>query len=62
MARDKEEQDRRKYPEKYLEKKPPTNIKKDDGEMRVCNEGKYDFILKEFDEPEFSTFELKIPK
>lgn len=30
--------------------------------MRVCNEGKYEFILKEFDEPEFSTFELKIPK
>lgn len=30
--------------------------------MRVCNEGKYEFILKEFDEPEFSSFELKIPK
>jgi len=30
--------------------------------MRVCNEGKYEFILKEFEEPEFSSFELKIPK
>ena len=35
---------------------------KNDGEMRQCNEGKYTFKVSEFDEYDFSIFEMKIPK
>ena len=32
------------------------------GEPRQCNEGKYEFTLLEWDDPEFVTFEMKLPK
>lgn len=32
------------------------------GEMRQCNEGKYDFTVQEYDDPKLTTFTLKIPK
>lgn len=38
MAKEKEEEDRRKNPEKY-EKKIDTPMYKNDGEIRQCNEG-----------------------
>lgn len=38
MAKEKEEEDRRKNPQKY-EKKEATPMFKNDGEIRQCNEG-----------------------
>ena len=38
MANDKEQEERRKHPEKY-EKKPESQMFKGDGEIRQCNEG-----------------------
>lgn len=30
--------------------------------MRQCNEGKYDFKLNEYDDPQYSTFSMQLPK
>jgi len=38
MANDKKEEDRRKNPEKYIEK-PSSSMFKPDGLIRQCNEG-----------------------
>ena len=38
MANEKEQEDRRKHPEKY-ENKPESQMFKGDGEIRQCNEG-----------------------
>lgn len=43
-----------------VQKETPTHYP--NGEPRVCNEGKYEFKLDEWDDPEFSYFELKVPK
>lgn len=32
------------------------------GEIRQCNEGKYKFKLREFDDPKLTFFEMEIPK
>lgn len=32
------------------------------GEIRQCNEGKYGFHLREYDHPEYTYFELEVPK
>lgn len=46
-----------------VEKKEIPSVYKDDGEIRVCNQGKYDFRLDEdFYRTGFTTFELKLPK
>lgn len=39
-----------------------TSIYNKEGELRQCNEGKYEFLMKEWDDPVFSFFEMKIPK
>jgi protein TilB len=39
-----------------------SSIYNKDGELRQCNEGKYEFLMKEWDDPVFSFFEMKIPK
>eukprot|EP00828_Plagiopyla_frontata_P043733 TRINITY_DN6942_c0_g1_i1.p2 TRINITY_DN6942_c0_g1~~TRINITY_DN6942_c0_g1_i1.p2 ORF type:complete len:194 (+),score=55.53 TRINITY_DN6942_c0_g1_i1:451-1032(+) len=62
IAKEKEETERKKHPEKFEEKKPPTSIYKSTGEMRQCNEGKYEFKMREFDDPQWSYFDLYLPK
>ena len=55
------EKEKKDHPEKFIEKKiTPTHYP--NGEPRVCNEGKYEFKLDEWEDPEYSFFELKIPK
>jgi len=55
------EKEKKDHPEKFQEKKiTPTHYP--NGEPRVCNEGKYEFKLDEWEDPEYSFFELKIPK
>lgn len=44
MANEKEQEDRRKHPEKY-EKKPESQMFKSDGEIRQCNEGIYYILI-----------------
>jgi hypothetical protein len=43
-----------------LKKVTPTHYP--NGEPRQCNEGKYEYILQEWDDPEISFFEIKLPK
>ena len=33
-----------------------------DGDIRQCNEGKFSYQLKEYDDPDYSFFELEVPK
>ncbi len=33
-----------------------------DGEIRQCNEGKFVYRMKEFDDPDYTLFELEVPK
>ncbi len=33
-----------------------------DGDIRQCNEGRFKFRLKEFEDPDYSIFELEVPK
>lgn len=61
MAADKEKKEREKNPEKYKEKKV-TPIVRPDGEIRQCNEGKYRFKLREWDDADFTFFEIDVPK
>lgn len=35
---------------------------KADGEIRQCNEGKYKFSLREWDDPQYTFFEIEVPK
>ncbi|EGR31599.1 leucine rich repeat protein [Ichthyophthirius multifiliis] len=63
LAADKEKHDREKYPEKYKDKtKPVSSMFKPDGDIRQCNEGKYKFSLREWDDPEYSFFIIEVPK
>jgi protein TilB len=32
------------------------------GEIRQCNEGRFKFQLKEFEDPEYTIFSLNVPK
>jgi protein TilB len=32
------------------------------GEIRQCNEGKYKFSLKEYEDADYSFFEIEVPK
>jgi len=55
------EKEKKDNPDKFKEKKvTPTHYP--NGEPRVCNEGKYEFKLDEWEDPEYSFFELKVPK
>lgn len=33
-----------------------------DGEIRQCNEGKFTYKLKEYEDPDYSYFELEVPR
>lgn len=48
--------------EKDAKKKQLSSMYNKEGEMRVCNEGRYDYSLKEWDDPEWSFFEMHIPQ
>lgn len=54
----KEKTENEKAPEKITKSSMFTKT----GEMRQCNEGKYDFKLEEYEDPEFSTFKIQLPK
>lgn len=57
MAEDKERKERERNPDKYKEEKP-IKMYLNNGEIRQCNEGKFKFSLREFDDPDFSYFEI----
>lgn len=61
MEKERIDKDKKDHPEKYQEKKVTSTLLPN-GEPRVCNEGKYEFKLNEWDDPEFSFFEIKVPK
>lgn len=52
----------RKNPDKYKPKKPLSKKFYKDGKVRQCNEGEYKFHLNEYDDPEYSTFTIWLPK
>ena len=53
--------DKRRNPDKYVEKVESSRFTKD-GTIRQCNEGKYKYLLREWDDPEFTTFTMNLPK
>ena len=61
---EREEEEKKK--EKEKKKKEPvkkeTSMYNKEGELRQCNEGRYPFTLKEYDDPEYTYFELTVPK
>lgn len=61
MAADKERKEKEKYPDKYKEKKI-SPMTRPDGEIRQCNEGKYKFKLREWDDADYTFFEIEVPK
>eukprot|EP01017_Pseudomicrothorax_dubius_P016555 TRINITY_DN1877_c0_g3_i8.p1 TRINITY_DN1877_c0_g3~~TRINITY_DN1877_c0_g3_i8.p1 ORF type:complete len:280 (+),score=62.91 TRINITY_DN1877_c0_g3_i8:57-842(+) len=61
MGKEREEKERRENPKKFEENEPSPMFLAN-GEIRQCNEGKYDFLLNEWDDPEMTVFEMKIPK
>ena len=62
QAKQKEDKERDNHPEKYKAPKEPTSMYKPNGEIRMCNEGKYQFKMREFDDAETTTFSMAIPK
>jgi len=60
-AAEKEEKERKKNPEKYVPKKE-SSANYPNGEPRQCNEGKFEYKLSEWDDPEYSFFEIQVPK
>lgn len=56
-----EEKERLRQGEKP-KKKPISSMYNKDGEMRQCNEGRYEYKLREWDDPEWSYFEMILPQ
>lgn len=42
--------------------KPLSSMYLKSGELRQCNEGKYEYELREYDDPQYTTFVLRLPK
>lgn len=59
--REDEEKEKKDKGEKKPVKKESSMYTKD-GKMRQCNEGRYKFKIDEFDDPEWSFFELELPR
>lgn len=59
---EKEENERKKNPEAFKPEKPQSSIYNNKGDMRQCNEGKYCYKLREWDDPDYSFFEMEISK
>lgn len=57
----KEEERRGSQKEKGEKKKEPSSMYNKEGELRICNEGRYAYKLREWDDPEWSFFEIEIP-
>ncbi len=53
--------EREKNPKKFEEKKD-SPMYKPDGEIRQCNEGKYKFSLREWDDADKTFFDIHVPK
>jgi protein TilB len=51
-----------KNPDKYKPKKSLSRKFHGNGKVRMCNEGGYKFHLNEYDDANFTTFTLGIPK
>lgn len=56
-----EDEDKRKHPEKYIEKQETPMFTKE-GKVRQCDEGGYKPILNQWDDPCFVVFKMNIPK
>ena len=61
MAEEKIKKDKERNPEKYEPEKPIQMYTKN-GEIRQCNEGKFKYSLREWDDPDFTFFEIEVPK
>lgn len=61
MAKDKERKEREQNPEKFKVEKEPEMFRKD-GDIRQCNEGRFTYRLREHDDPDYTLFELQVPK
>lgn len=46
---------------KKQEPKQPSSMYNKEGELRQCNEGRYEYKLREWEDPEWSYFEMPIP-
>lgn len=57
----KEKERRGAHMDKDQKKKEPSSMYNKDGELRICNEGRYPYKLREWDDPEWSFFEIEIP-
>jgi protein TilB len=62
MAEEKIKDDKIKNPDKYKPKKPLSRKFTKKGKVRMCNEGGYKFHLNEYDEAEWTSFTMMIPK
>ena len=62
MEQQKLEQEKRKNPDAFKPPKPLSSEMNLKGDRRQCNEGKYLFNMREWDDPDYSFFELKISK
>lgn len=61
LAEEKERKQRERNPEKFkVEKVSEMYLK--NGQIRQCNEGKYRYSLKEYEDPDYSFFEIDVPK
>ena len=54
--------EKKKHPEAYLPPKELSSIWNNKGEYRQCNEGKYQFLLREWDDPDYSFFEMSLAR
>lgn len=62
QAEDEKKEAGRKNSQTDKEKpKTQSSMYNKDGEMRQCNEGRYDYKLREWDDPEWSFFEMSLP-
>ena len=61
MAEQREQKEREKKQKKY-EKKEESPMYRADGQLRQCNEGKFKFRLREWDDPSLTFFDINIPK
>lgn len=56
----KEKEETKEKPKERLKEESSKFMKS--GEMRQCNEGKWEFKLLEYDDPQFSNFHIHLPK
>lgn len=61
MYSEKEKKEREKNPEKYKQE-PLSEMYTKEGEIRQCNEGRFRYRLKEYEDPDYSFFEIEVPR